>query len=91
MLRVVSQQKRRFYARAELACARCAGPIYMFGLGELDDVVEARCEACRHLGLYRKARVTVRLLPERRRLRPPAVYPRLIHPQPNVDDEPQPT
>jgi hypothetical protein len=86
MLRLVSRQSRRFYVRGELACARCARPIYIFGTGELDDIIEASCDQCRHVGFYRKARITVRLLPERRRQRPPAVYPRLVYPDPAGDN-----
>jgi hypothetical protein len=85
-VRLVSRQSRQFYARGELACARYARPIYIFSAGELDDIVEASCDQCRHLGLYRKARIAVRLLPERRQQRPPAGRPRHVHPGPAGDD-----
>ena len=64
---LLAQRPKKTYHRGELACRKCATPIYVHKLSALPEEFSVRCPKCGDRGIYMKRAVAVHELPERRK------------------------
>lgn len=63
----IKRQKKTVYPRGEVACRKCAAPIYIYKLTALADEFSVHCSRCGNRGIYLKSAIAIKELPERRK------------------------